>query len=182
VQEQVQKRVQEEKERKVILKKQQDLLTGTPQMPFLPDSTRDGLTLDLAWLDYKHFSRALLPDKEVAILGLLPWPGGLMRSQLQVKHEVALRRRTILFRRVERLARKEDQTFEAYTERLMERYKGKTISAIAKSLEKLELLGLENVTSPTTPPTMGKGRKDENEDGEDERERKRKESTRILNK
>jgi hypothetical protein len=68
---QVQEQVQEEKERKVVLKKQQDLLTGTPRMPFLSDSKRDGLTLDLAWLEYKHFSRTLLPDKEVAHLGLL---------------------------------------------------------------------------------------------------------------
>lgn len=144
-------------------------------MPFLPDCKQDGLTLDLAWLEYKHFSRTLLPEKDVARLGLLPWLGGLMRSQLQVKHEVALRLRTILFRRIERLARKEDQTCEGYIETLMERYKGKTVSAIANTLEKLEMLGLENTASPTSQSTKGKGkgRKNEDDGGEDEREDER---------
>ncbi|KAF9136023.1 hypothetical protein BGX30_011373 [Mortierella sp. GBA39] len=172
VQEQAQKRVQEEKERMVVMKRQQELSTGTPQKPFLPDTKQDGLTLDLAWLEYKHFSRTLLPKKDVARLGLRPWPGGLMRSQLHVKHEIALRRRAILFKRVERLARKEDQTFEAYIGTLMERYKGQTVCAIANILENLEMLGPENVASPTTQPTKdkGKGRKDEDEGGEDEGE------------
>ncbi|KAF9537801.1 hypothetical protein EC957_007666 [Mortierella hygrophila] len=104
----------------------------------------------------------------MARLGLRPWPGGLMRSQLHI----ALRRRGILFKRIERLARKEDQTFEAHVRILMEKYKGKTVCAIANILESLEMLGPENVASPTTQPTKdkGKGKKDEDEGGGDKGE------------
>lgn len=101
-------------------------------------------------------------------MDLLPWPGGLTRSHISSKHEVALRRRTNLFKRVARLTGKERHTLEAHFEILMERRcRGKTISAISNALEELEKLG--NTASSTQPITHNdkSEKKDEGEDEED---------------
>ena len=95
--------------------------------PFLPDGRGGSLPLDIAWLEYKHFS--LRFTKRGSLAAMMPWPTGL--TKIEAKDKEALRRRVRMFTEVEALAKRNNQTMREYIRTLMDTHKGKTVNQIS---------------------------------------------------
>ena len=104
---------------------------GTIELPFLPDPRDGTLPLNVAWLEYKHFSRRFV-GRGKQFPNMPPWFTGLTRIRLNDK--VALRKRTRLFNEIQVLAEKNNQSMEALIDTLMDTYKGKSVNAISLAL------------------------------------------------